>query len=215
MLQNPADIWKDVLKRSLTFSIASPRLIRPRKGAAAPRGEPFSWFMIGHPLRYLTSASFQYFPIHPKGGFPFSSLKLQCHPKTRAVRLLLSADLPSAFELNKPPYFEFTSTLCKGDNPSREFEIGIFEFFQIEESLERAEFTLSVELWFTDTSLVTDQQTNVTCVSLRTLQLSFLATKGLHYHLPVLFDYFHLSAITMTIHGSLVALHQPYIKWVE
>ncbi|BET03036.1 Protein of unknown function (DUF3657) [Nesidiocoris tenuis] len=83
---------------------------------------------------------------------------------------------------------------------------------KIEESLERAEFTLSVELWFTDTSLVTDQQTNVTCVSLRTLQLSFLATKGLHYHLPVLFDYFHLSAITMTIHGSLVALHQPYIK---
>ncbi|CAB0006557.1 unnamed protein product, partial [Nesidiocoris tenuis] len=82
---------------------------------------------------------------------------------------------------------------------------------KIEESLERAEFTLSVELWFTDTSLVTDQQTNVTCVSLRTLQLSFLATKGLHYHLPVLFDYFHLSAITMTIHGSLVALHQPYI----
>uniref|UniRef100_A0A146MGZ2 Protein FAM135A n=6 Tax=Lygus hesperus TaxID=30085 RepID=A0A146MGZ2_LYGHE len=83
---------------------------------------------------------------------------------------------------------------------------------KIEESLERAEFMLSVELWFTDQSLMSDQQTNVTCVSLRTLQLSFLATKGLHYHLPVLFDYFHLSAVAITIHGSLVALHQPYIN---
>ncbi|XP_073968672.1 protein FAM135A isoform X1 [Rhodnius prolixus] len=83
---------------------------------------------------------------------------------------------------------------------------------KIEESLERADFTLIVELWFTDQALLTDQQTNVSCVSMRTLQLSFLATKGLHYHLPVLFDYFHLSAITLTIHASLVALHQPYIK---
>lgn len=71
-----------------------------------------------------------------------------------------------------------------------------------------------MELWFTDQALLTDQQTNVSCVSMRTLQLSFLATKGLHYHLPVLFDYFHLSAITLTIHASLVALHQPYIKYV-
>jgi hypothetical protein len=37
-------------------------------------------------------------------------------------------------------------------------------------------------------------------------------TRGLHYHLPVLFDYFHLAAITVTVHASLIAVHQPYIK---
>ncbi|KOX78100.1 hypothetical protein WN51_05989 [Melipona quadrifasciata] len=44
------------------------------------------------------------------------------------------------------------------------------------------------------------------------LQLNFAPTKGLHYHLPVLFDYFHLAAVSITIHACLVALHQPYIK---
>lgn len=87
-----------------------------------------------------------------------------------------------------------------------------FFVLQIEESLERADFNLNLELWFTDQALMTDQQTNITCVSVRNLQLSFSAPKGLHYHLPILFDYFHLSAITLTIHASLVALHQPYIK---
>ncbi|EFX79905.1 hypothetical protein DAPPUDRAFT_319152 [Daphnia pulex] len=41
--------------------------------------------------------------------------------------------------------------------------------------------------------------------------LSF-RSRGLHYHLPVLFDYFHLAAITVTVHASLIAVHQPYIK---
>jgi Protein FAM135 len=33
-----------------------------------------------------------------------------------------------------------------------------------------------------------------------------------HYHLPVLFDYFHLAAVSIGIHASLIAMHQPYIK---
>lgn len=49
----------------------------------------------------------------------------------------------------------------------------------------------------------------------RALQLNFTPTKGLHYHLPVLFDYFHLAAVSITIHACLVALHQPYIKSVS
>lgn len=49
----------------------------------------------------------------------------------------------------------------------------------------------------------------------RALQLNFTPTKGLHYHLPVLFDYFHLAAVSITIHACLVALHQPYIKLVS
>lgn len=84
--------------------------------------------------------------------------------------------------------------------------------FQIEDTLERADFTLMVELWFTDQTFGPDQHSSISCVSSRTLQLHFSPTRGLHYHLPVLFDYFHLAAVTMTIHASLVALHQPYIK---
>lgn len=52
----------------------------------------------------------------------------------------------------------------------------------------------------------------ILCVSTRTLQLHLSPTRGLHYHLPVLFDYFHLAAITVTVHASLIAVHQPYIK---
>ncbi len=54
----------------------------------------------------------------------------------------------------------------------------------------------------------------ILCVSSRTLQLHFSPTRGLHYHLPVLFDYFHLAAVTVTVHASLIAVHQPYIKYV-
>ncbi|KAL7302759.1 hypothetical protein TKK_0004804 [Trichogramma kaykai] len=56
------------------------------------------------------------------------------------------------------------------------------------------------------------QPTSMACVSSRALELNFVPTKGLHYHLPVLFDYFHLAAVSMTIHCCLVALHQPSIK---
>ncbi|XP_049546875.1 uncharacterized protein LOC125957894 [Anopheles darlingi] len=78
----------------------------------------------------------------------------------------------------------------------------------LKESIERAEFSLNLELWF-------GEQTNgnvLTLASTRTLQLNFHPGRGLHYHLPVLFDYFHLAAVSVGIHASLVALHQPYIN---
>ncbi|XP_046751681.1 uncharacterized protein LOC124414701 isoform X1 [Diprion similis] len=79
---------------------------------------------------------------------------------------------------------------------------------RIEETLSRTHFNLGIELWFSEPT----QPGNMTCVSSRALQLNFTPTKGLHYHLPVLFDYFHLAAVSITIHVCLVALHQPYIK---
>lgn len=77
----------------------------------------------------------------------------------------------------------------------------------LRESLERAEFSLILELWFSDTSPV-----SMVMVSSRTLQLNMSPIEGLHYHLPILFDYFHLSAISLTIHSALTALHQPSMK---
>lgn len=53
---------------------------------------------------------------------------------------------------------------------------------------------------------------SVPVISSRTLGLHFHPRSGLHHHLPVMFDYFHLSVISITIHASLVALHQPLIR---
>ncbi|KAI8426082.1 hypothetical protein MSG28_005041 [Choristoneura fumiferana] len=78
----------------------------------------------------------------------------------------------------------------------------------LKESLERAEWSLGVELWCGEGA----QSSNLAPVSCRVLKLHFQPAQGLHYHLPVLFDYFHLSAVSITIHTSLVALHQPYIN---
>ncbi|KAJ2943659.1 hypothetical protein O0L34_g16771 [Tuta absoluta] len=78
----------------------------------------------------------------------------------------------------------------------------------LKESLERAEWSLGVELWCSEGA----QSSTLAPVSCRVLKLHFQPAQGLHYHLPVLFDYFHLAAVSITIHASLVALHQPYIK---
>lgn len=52
----------------------------------------------------------------------------------------------------------------------------------------------------------------VPLISSRTLSLHFHPRRGLHHHVPVMFDYFHLSVISVSIHASLVALHQPLIR---
>ncbi|KAM7356514.1 protein FAM135A isoform 1-T2 [Cochliomyia hominivorax] len=79
----------------------------------------------------------------------------------------------------------------------------------LKESIERAEFSLQLELWFAEQN---GSASNLSLASTRTLQLNFHPGRGLHYHLPVLFDYFHLAAVSVGIHASLVALHQPYIN---
>ena len=97
------------------------------------------------------------------------------------------------------------------------FLVDIFFIFEtvdsrnLKESIERAEFSLYLELWFGEQS----PGSILTLASSRTLQLNFHPGRGLHYHLPVLFDYFHLASISLSINASLVALHQPYIKYVD
>jgi hypothetical protein len=45
----------------------------------------------------------------------------------------------------------------------------------------------------------------------RCYKLHFNPRFGIHTHVPILFDYFHLSALTTTIHGSLLCLIPPYV----
>lgn len=62
-----------------------------------------------------------------------------------------------------------------------------------------------MELWFGEQT----PGSVLSLVSTRTLQLNFHPARGLHYQLPVLFDYFHMASVTLAIHASLVALHRP------
>ena len=78
--------------------------------------------------------------------------------------------------------------------------------------ISKANFQLLLELWFTEQTFGPDQHNSVACVSTRLLNIHFSPARGLHYHLPVLFDYFHLSAINISVHASLIAIHQPYIS---
>lgn len=78
----------------------------------------------------------------------------------------------------------------------------------LKESIERAEFSLVVELFFGDQN----DEESLNLVSSRTLQLNFHPVLGLHYHLPVLFDYFHLSAVSLQINASLIVISTKYVN---
>ncbi|XP_062568170.1 protein FAM135B-like isoform X5 [Saccostrea cucullata] len=85
---------------------------------------------------------------------------------------------------------------------------------KIEETLDKADIQVVLDLWFSEEDGgpqgLQDKMENV---SSRTLQLHFSTTKGLHHYVPVLFDYFHLCAVEVIVHGSLIAIHQPYIRF--
>ncbi|MGH0166476.1 UNVERIFIED_CONTAM: hypothetical protein FKN15_072116 [Acipenser sinensis] len=82
----------------------------------------------------------------------------------------------------------------------------------VEEALSEVDFQLKLDLHFTDTEQQLSDIATVPMISSRTLGLHFHPRRGLHHHVPVMFDYFHLSVISVTIHASLVALHQPLIR---
>nr|XP_033792806.1 protein FAM135A isoform X2 [Geotrypetes seraphini] len=84
---------------------------------------------------------------------------------------------------------------------------------KIEESLNEMNFHLSLDLHFTDTDYSPEDLSGLQLISSRTLKLHFSLHRGLHHHVNIMFDYFHLSMISVTVHGSLVALHQPLISF--
>ncbi|XP_038656607.1 protein FAM135A isoform X2 [Scyliorhinus canicula] len=84
---------------------------------------------------------------------------------------------------------------------------------KIEESLNEMDFQLSLDLNFTDKDFIFDDPNSLQLISSRTLKLHFSLHRGLHHHVNVMFDYFHLSVVSITIHASLVALHQPLISF--
>ena len=80
------------------------------------------------------------------------------------------------------------------------------------DQVKRIPFTLTVELWFTEQEFGPEHHSSIECVSSRQLRMHVDLCRGLHCHLPVIFDYFHLSAVTMSVHATLITLCQPYLK---
>uniref|UniRef100_A0A3Q2XVY7 Family with sequence similarity 135 member B n=1 Tax=Hippocampus comes TaxID=109280 RepID=A0A3Q2XVY7_HIPCM len=83
------------------------------------------------------------------------------------------------------------------------------------EALSEVDFQLKLDLHFTDNEQQLADIVSVPLISSRTLNLHFHPQRGLHHHVPVMFDYFHLSVISVSVHASLVALHQPLISFAD
>nr|XP_046191890.1 LOW QUALITY PROTEIN: protein FAM135A-like [Oncorhynchus gorbuscha] len=83
---------------------------------------------------------------------------------------------------------------------------------KVEESLNDMDFQLSLELYFTDGDFSPEELSSLQNISSRSLRLHFSLNRGIHQHINIMFDYFHLSVVSMAVHASLVALHQPLIS---
>ncbi|KAM3863186.1 protein FAM135A [Diretmus argenteus] len=84
---------------------------------------------------------------------------------------------------------------------------------RVEDSLNDMDFQLFLDLYFTDGDYTPDDPSSLQNISGRTLRFHFSLQRGIHQHVNVMFDYFHLSVISVAIHASLVALHQPLISF--
>ncbi|KAK6989148.1 protein FAM135A [Biomphalaria glabrata] len=88
----------------------------------------------------------------------------------------------------------------------------LVESTKLEKNLESLDLRLELQLWCNDEDEISESEGKMELASSRTLQLHLSPTKGLHHSLPVLFDYFHLSAVEVVIHGTIIAIHQPYLN---
>ncbi|KAM4865058.1 protein FAM135B isoform 1-T2 [Thomomys bottae] len=86
---------------------------------------------------------------------------------------------------------------------------------RVEDALNEVEFQLKVDLHFTDSEEQLRDVAGAPMISSRTLGLHFHPRRGLHHQVPVMFDYFHLSVISVTVHAALVALQQPLISFTR
>ncbi|XP_012578348.1 PREDICTED: uncharacterized protein LOC105853432 [Condylura cristata] len=86
---------------------------------------------------------------------------------------------------------------------------------RVEEALSEVDFQLKVDLHFTDSEQQLRDVAGAPMVSSRTLGLHLHPRRGLHHQVPVMFDYFHLSVISVTVHAALVALQQPLVSFTR
>ncbi|KAG5443287.1 Protein fam135b [Clonorchis sinensis] len=84
---------------------------------------------------------------------------------------------------------------------------------RLEESFMKHELFLCVELWFAEESV--NEAFVVQAMEKlheRELRIHFTPTRGLHHHFDVFFDYFHLCAVELAIHGALTNISPSVIS---
>ncbi|CAF3725517.1 unnamed protein product [Adineta steineri] len=81
----------------------------------------------------------------------------------------------------------------------------------INECFNRLDMQLLVELHFLEKDYSPEKMPTMQQLCSRCYKLHFNPRYGIHTHVPILFDYFHLSALTTTVHGSLLCLIPPYV----
>lgn len=79
-------------------------------------------------------------------------------------------------------------------------------------AITNSNFWLDIQLCFADCTHPPNSAQELQVVHTRSLQLHLDLCRGLHYHLPIMFDYFHLSSVTLSVHGSLTTLCLPYLS---
>lgn len=80
---------------------------------------------------------------------------------------------------------------------------------KIVQEVDQADYQMLVELFFSDSDYGVDSVESLTNVSTQTLKLHMSCVKGLHHHVPILFDYYHFAVIDTTIHATVTALGLP------
>ncbi|XP_076440351.1 protein FAM135A-like isoform X2 [Babylonia areolata] len=162
-------------------------------------------------------------------GFYQIRMTLKTPPKW-PVRVETSINKPSRPEQFRPSQSTSSASIVNNMAISRTFQIlyrnedlsindailyrihTLVDSSRVEESLESLDLQLLVELWFSEEEEGSEGGEKMEVCSQRSLQIHFSPTKGLHGHLPILFDYFHLCAVEVTLHAMLIALHQPYLN---
>jgi hypothetical protein len=81
------------------------------------------------------------------------------------------------------------------------------------ETFQRLDLQLSIELWFTENDFSIERIAQMQLLCARQFKVHFDPRLGIHLQVPVLFDYFHLSALLTTIHVSLLTLLPPMISF--
>ncbi|OQV19719.1 Protein FAM135A [Hypsibius exemplaris] len=79
----------------------------------------------------------------------------------------------------------------------------------IEESVTKTEFTLSLDIVHVERD---GDETTKTSVGERTMKF-FIKHGGLHFHRPVLFGYSNFCQLSLSVHGTLIALQEPYRRF--
>ncbi|CAF2818752.1 unnamed protein product [Rotaria sp. Silwood2] len=87
----------------------------------------------------------------------------------------------------------------------------IIDAQNIIECFNRLDMQLFVELYFLERDYSPEKMPNMQQLCSRCYKLHFDPRVGIHTHVPIFFDYFHLSALTTTIHSSLLCLIPPYV----